>query len=174
MLANCQTNLADLLRKAGRRDEARAACERARALREPLVRDHPQFPNYRGGLAETELRTGQVLLDAGDPAGAAAAWRRAVALYDGLESRRGEQAFLRSCCHAGLVGLAGRPGSGVSVEEGRDESDRAVSWVRRAVAEGYRNPDAYRTESALDPLRNRPEFQVLMMDVAFPTKPFAQ
>ena len=49
--ANCQTNMADLFRKAGRRDEARAACERARALREPLVRDHPQVTAYRGGLA---------------------------------------------------------------------------------------------------------------------------
>ena len=56
---------ANLLRKAGRLDNARAACERARALREPLVRDRPRITNYRGGLAETELRSGQVLLARG-------------------------------------------------------------------------------------------------------------
>jgi hypothetical protein len=39
---------------------------------------------------------------------------------------------------------------------------------------GYRNPDAYRTESALDPLRNRHDFRALMMDLVFPVDPFAQ
>jgi hypothetical protein len=39
---------------------------------------------------------------------------------------------------------------------------------------GYRNPDAYRTESALDPLRTRHDFRVLMMDLVFPADPFAQ
>jgi hypothetical protein len=38
---------------------------------------------------------------------------------------------------------------------------------------GHRTADAYLTESALDPLRNRPDFQALMMDLAFPTEPFA-
>jgi tetratricopeptide (TPR) repeat protein len=41
-LANCHTKSADLLRKAGRRVEARTACERSLALREPLVKEHPQ------------------------------------------------------------------------------------------------------------------------------------
>ncbi len=171
-LANSLTNMADMFRKVERQVEARAACERARALREPLVRDHPQITAYPGGLAESELRTGQVLFDAGDPAGAGAAWGRAVELYDGLELPNGEQAFLRSCCHAGLAGLAARPGSGVSAGEGQAELDRAMSWLRRAVALGYRNPDAYRNESALDPIRDRPDFRLLMMDLAFPTEPF--
>ena len=47
-----------------------------------------------------------------------------------------------------------------------------MAWLRRAVALGYRNPDAYRTESALDPLRNRADFRLLMMDLAFPADPF--
>jgi hypothetical protein len=172
-LADCEMKLVGLLRRAGRWDEARASCERARALREPLVRDHPLVTAYRGGLATTELRTGQVLLDARDPSGAAAAWRRAIALFGGLEPPEGDQAFFRSCCHAGLAGLAGRPGSGVSAGEGQAESDRAMSWVRRAVALGYRNPDAYRTETALDPIRDRPDFRLLMMDLAMPAEPFA-
>jgi eukaryotic-like serine/threonine-protein kinase len=171
-LAACQTNVADLLRKAGRRDEARAACERARALRGALVRNHPEFTEYSGGLAETELRTGQALLDAGDAAGAAAAWKRSVALYDGLKYLTISQAFFRSCCHAGLAGLATRPGSGVSAGEGQSESERAMNWLRRAVALGYRNPDAYLSETAFDPLRNRPDFRALMMDLAFPAEPF--
>ncbi len=130
--------------------------------------------HFRGGLAETELRAGQVLRESADPAGAAAAWRRAVALYDGLKSPRGEQAFFRSGCHAGLAGLAGRPSSGVSAGDGPAEADRAMTWVRRAVALGYRNPEAYRNEDALGPIRGREDFRLLMMDLAMSSDAFAR
>ena len=49
-----------------------------------------------------------------------------------------------------------------------------MAGLRQAVTMGYRNPDAYRTESALDPLRNRPDFRALMMDLAFPAQPLAK
>ena len=48
-----------------------------------------------------------------------------------------------------------------------------MAGLRQAVSLGYRDPDSYRTESALDPLRNRPDFQALMMDLTFPKRPFA-
>jgi hypothetical protein len=38
---------------------------------------------------------------------------------------------------------------------------------------GYRNPHRYRTESALNPIRDRPDFRELMMDLVKPTEPFA-
>ena len=164
-LANCQTNTADLLRKAGRRVEARAACERALALREPLVKEYAQVTYYRGGLAETYLRTGQLQCDAKNIAAAAASWRRAVALYEGLKVPSGEQTFLRACCHAGLSELGNRAGSGVSTEEGRAETERAMSCLHKAGTAGYGNPDAYRTESALDPLRGRDDFKRLVAEL---------
>ena len=46
--------------------------------------------------------------------------------------------------------------------------------LRRAVALGYRNPDAYRTEDALDPLRAREDFRLLMMDPVFTAEAFAR
>jgi tetratricopeptide (TPR) repeat protein/tRNA A-37 threonylcarbamoyl transferase component Bud32 len=173
-LANTQTILAGLLRNSGRRVLARAACERARALQQTLVKDYPNGTDYCGGLAQTYLRSGQVQVDDGDLAAASATWRRAIALHDGLKSPNGELSFSRSCCHAALAGIAGRPGSGVSAEEGRDESDRAMSWLRRAVALDYRDPDTYRRETALDPLRDRNDFRLLMMDLAMPADPFAR
>jgi serine/threonine protein kinase/tetratricopeptide (TPR) repeat protein len=169
-LANCQTNTADLLRKVGRLVEARAACERALALRETLVKEFPQFSFYRDELAETYFRTGQVQCDARDLAAAAARWRRAIALHEGLKFTSGEQTFLRACCHANLSGLGNRPGSGVSAEEGRAEADRALSLLRTAVTAGYCNPDPYRTESALDPLRSREDFKKLVAELEAKTK----
>jgi len=48
-----------------------------------------------------------------------------------------------------------------------------MAELRQVVTMGYRNSDAYRTESALDPLRNRPDFRLLVIDLAFQAQPFA-
>jgi hypothetical protein len=82
--------------------------------------------------------------------------------------------FFHACCHAATAGLAGRPRSGVSAAEGADKADKAMVILRRAVAIGFHTRGAYLTESALDALRNRPDFQLLMMDLAFPAEPYAR
>jgi hypothetical protein len=46
--------------------------------------------------------------------------------------------------------------------------------LRKAVAMGYRSPEAYRTEDALDPLHGREDFRLMMMDLAMPADPFAR
>ena len=129
---------------------------------------------YRSDLAYSLRRRGLVRRETGDPAGAAADARRALGLYDGLPSRSGEEWFETTCCHAALAGLAGRDGSGVPAAAAASEAEMAMALLSKAVTMGYRNADAYRTESALDPLRTRPDFQLLMMDLAFPTEPFAE
>jgi eukaryotic-like serine/threonine-protein kinase len=173
-LANCQTNTADVLRRSGRLVEALAACERALAVREPLVAAHSDVPYYVAGLGETYMRLGQVRRDMQDLAGAADAWRRASATYERSKPLNGENTFFRGCSHACMAGLAGRPGSGVSVAEGADHAEKAMALLREAVTKRYRNPDTYQSESALDPLRGRSDFQALLMDLVFPTNPFAK
>ncbi len=49
-----------------------------------------------------------------------------------------------------------------------------MNLLRQAVAGGYRNADAIRKEAALDPLRGRDDFRLLMMDLAMPTTAFAE
>jgi len=49
-----------------------------------------------------------------------------------------------------------------------------MALLRKAADSGYCNPDAYRKETALDPLRSRDDFRLLMMDMAFPAGPFAR
>ena len=172
-LASCRTNMTEVLIRSGRLAEARVTCDRALATLDALMRDHFEIPYYRGVLAETFLRDGQVRVGQGDLAGAAAAWRRSLSIYDGMSSLTGEQLFFRVCCHACLSSLAGRPGSGLPAETGTVEADLALKWLRQDVATGYRSLDAFRNESGLDPLRSRPDFELLMMDVAFPTWPLA-
>ena len=49
-----------------------------------------------------------------------------------------------------------------------------MALLREAVGMGYRNLDAFRTEDALDPFRDRPDFRLLMLDLVFPDTPFAR
>ena len=87
-----------------------------------------------------------------------------------MKHMNGEETFFRGCCHAGLSGLSVQRGSGVSAKEGSDQAQSAIDWVRRAVFAGYTNPDAYRYESALDPVRDRPEFKKVMTDLKKPVE----
>src|SRR5262249_19246782 len=96
------------------------------------------------------------------------------ALWDGLPSRTGEEWFETACARAALAGLAGQDGSGVSAGEGASEAETAMALLHKAVGLGFRNADAFRTEGALDPLRARDDFRLLMMDLAMPADPFSR
>jgi hypothetical protein len=63
------------------------------------------------------------------------------------------------------VGLAGKSGSGVSAAEGEAAAAKAMELLHKAVANGYRNTNLIRIESALDPLRNRDDFKKLMAEL---------
>jgi hypothetical protein len=158
----------------GRLGEARVACERAIALREAQVKAFPNVSGSHQGLAESVLRSGKVRRATGDAAGAAADWRRAGAIYASHPAAGGEVALFEARCHAALSGLAGTPGSGVSNAEGIAKAEKAIGTLRRAIAGGYRDTALMRIEAGLDPLRVRPDFRLMMMDIEFPTKPFAQ
>jgi serine/threonine-protein kinase len=173
-LANCQTNMAAVLLRLGRPAEARPRCERAAALREALIREHTDLPRYRAELGETLLRSGQARRAEGDLTGAATDWRRAIELYRTTPVPVRENTFLQAGCHAMLSTLAGRPGTGASAADGRPYAERAMALLKDAVAAGYRNPAYYRTETALDPLRDRDDFRLLLLDLDFPAEPFAR
>ena len=173
-LANCLNNTTALFLRLGRPSDARARSERAVALLETLARDDPMTTGHRELLAEGYLRFGQVREAEGDQAGAAADWSRAIALFQAIPGLSGEFTFVHGCCHASLVRLAGKVGSGISISEGGTEAAKAMALLLQAVAMGYRDPLTYRNETALDPLRNRYEFKLLMMDLAMPKQPFAR
>ncbi len=173
-LANCENNTATALLRLGRPAEARALCERAAELGGALVKDHPESVAYRAVLAESLLRSGLARRDEGDDASAAAAWRRAVAVLEEAREPDAQVTFLHACCHASLSGAAGRPGSGVTTNEVGAEAAKALTLLLRAAATGFRDPATYRNETALHPLRNRPDFRLLMMDLTFPAEPFAE
>jgi hypothetical protein len=51
-------------------------------------------------------------------------------------------------------------------------TDRAMDALRRVIGSEYRDVNTFWHESVLDPLRDRADFRVLMMDVAMPDEVF--
>jgi hypothetical protein len=81
----------------------------------------------------------------------------------------------RATDNALVATLHMRPGSIAVVGRAVDDVARtAMGLLRRAVVEGYRNANTMAKEPALDPLRGRPEFRLIVMDLAFPFEPFAR
>jgi hypothetical protein len=76
--------------------------------------------------------------------------------------------FEVACCHAAL---AGNDAAGVPAIEADVHAAEALTLLRPTIAAGFCDPVTFRTETALDPLRDRPDFRMLMMDVPFrPTR----
>ena len=86
-IANCETNIAAALLALGDPAGGRAACDHAIAIRRRLIESEPSNTDYRAGLGESLLRSGQLRRATGDIPGAAADWRQAVALFEGLPAR---------------------------------------------------------------------------------------
>ena len=165
--------LGDAARSGGQTGEARSAYERAMALLERRVQEEPTNSRHRFALSDATWRRGLTLRDLGDTAGAVADIRRALRLCEGLTATHGLDWYNTACNHSALAGMAGRAGSGVSASEADRAADTAMELLTRSVAVGIRNLDEFRIESALDPLRSRDDYKLLMMDAAFPLDPFA-
>ncbi len=155
---------ADTLRRMGRLDEARTDCLAAIADAEVLVRDMPTIKDRRIYLAWSLRVLGLIRLADGDVAQATTDIRRALELWDGFSTRSGELWFETACSHATLSALAGREGSGVPVADKPAEAEQALVMLKKAIEMGYR-AETFRTDSALDPLRERDDFQRLMAEI---------
>jgi tetratricopeptide (TPR) repeat protein len=173
-LVQCQLNAAAILLGLGRPADSRARCQRAVAQSEFLLSSQPNGHESRLALARALLRLGQAHRADGDVAAATAVWTRAIALIEEVSDPSGEQVFVHACCHAGLASVTALAGVTVSAANPGTEISRTMALLRQAAGLGYRDLKTYRTETALDPVRSRPDFLLLMMDLAMPPDPFAE
>jgi tetratricopeptide (TPR) repeat protein len=162
-------------RQNGKPIEALAAFERAIAMQQKLADAHPSVIAFQRILGMCLDGVGGIHLEAGRPVEAAASLHRAVATLERitpmLEPR---DRYNLACVHAQLAAIAAMPGSGMTAADGGAEAERAMYWLRLTIATGYRNVALMRRDHDLDPLRSRPDFQLLMMDLEFPADPFAR
>jgi hypothetical protein len=172
-LSNILVNITEIQRMQGRLADARSNCDKAIAIREALIQEFPETRNLREKMGECWLRSGQVRAAAGDSKGAIADWRRALAFYETVSKPQGDIVVYEAGCHALLSRAADMSGSGITAPERHSEAEKAMAILRRLIAGGYHAPHL-RSESSLEPLHARDDFQLLLMDVAFPADPFSK
>jgi serine/threonine protein kinase len=171
-LAESLTILASGHREAGRLSEASASVVRARSILERLAELNPNDPELRQVLVPWLQISALIASDAGRYAESAAFYRRLIAILSALPEAV-PSLYDLTCARSRLAGLAIHPGSGIAAEEGQAEADRAVATFAKAIRAGYSNLAQCRTDSDLSAIRSRPDFQLLMMDIAFPIRSFA-
>jgi serine/threonine-protein kinase len=168
------TNLGRMRLATGQLPGAITALRRSLEIHEGLVRDHPTVTDYQSGLAYILSELGRARLHNGRPAEAVDSLQRANGLWYRLPTLRPEDRTFLVRNHALLAALATKPGSGLSATESRDEAERAMAALRQVVSTGHGHGDLaiLRSDPDLEPLRARPDFQAVMLDLAFPADPF--
>ena len=164
--------IAALQHKMGRISEAIGSYEQARDVIRKLVSDHPQVVRYRQALCIGDKGLAGLYRKVGRCTEAIALLDEAQAILEPLAATWPTYHYHMACCLA----FASRPPPRAgrrAIEEGRQYGDRAMVELRQAVAGGFKTFEVFRTDPNLDPLREREDFQALLMDLAFPADPFA-
>jgi len=180
-LAAVLAEIGELNGAMGKPSEAQASFEKAlvwfdRAMafqRKALEADPSAYLNL-SSLADTARRRGVVYRKCGRVAEAVADFRYSADLLGGLANPSDGDLYSLTCSLALLSDVADVSGSGLSAAEGRVEADRAMVALRRAVDAGWRDVSGARNDPDLDPIRSRPDFRLLMLDLGFPADPFAR
>jgi tetratricopeptide (TPR) repeat protein len=173
-LARHHNNIGMLFSNVGKPAEALAAVEKGRAIRQVLADANPRVTRFQRDLAISLLMTGQLRQNDGQAAQAVDAYHKALAILERLPELAPYDQFNVAMIHGGLAALSPSPGSGLSAARGRAEADLAVIWLRQAAAGGLRPPAKMLTGPEFEPLLSRPDFRLLLMDLAFPDEPFAR
>jgi eukaryotic-like serine/threonine-protein kinase len=176
-LARTLYGVAELIDKMGRPSEAMSAYERALAIQEPLATAQPD-----NAIAQAE--TGTTLVDIGmhkarhaDPAEGLRLCRLALERLERSHIPSPVILLAQARAHAQIGQLLNVP-SGRMTGDLHDspsaQLDSAVSLLQRAAASGFRDTKTLSIDAAFQPLRSRPDFELLILDLAFPADPFAR
>jgi tetratricopeptide (TPR) repeat protein len=172
-LADIYIDQGRLVAATGRPAEALALVDKALRIVRPIAEASPPGSKYRHSLADWLRHAGLVLAESGRPAEAAAALRESIAFLAGLAAPAAGDLYGLACGQSLLAGVAEQAGSGLSADEGRAAADAAIVDLRRAYAVGWSNAAWMRIDPDLVPIRSRPDFRMLLMDMDFPADPFA-
>ena len=165
-------DIADLLATTGKPAEALPWLDKALAIQRKMV--EAKLSGSQDYLADGLRRRGITLQKCGRPAEAVSAFRESISVLEGLASPTSGDIYDLACAQSLLSGIASDAGSGLTAADGQAEADQAMNSLRRAVAAGWKGRDHMRADTDLDPVRSRPDFRLLMMDMAMPAEPFAR
>jgi tetratricopeptide (TPR) repeat protein len=168
--------MSDLHRHRREPAESLALAQQARILLERLVSEHPKDVYSRNDLAKSHNNIGRILQQTGEPVEALRSFQRAVDLYESipnLDPRNDYNLASNLALCIPLIGTKnGSQGSldAMKLSKGDQRrrqvySDRAVEVLRRAVGGGFLNAEVLQSDTDIDSIRDRSDFQALIKDV---------
>jgi serine/threonine protein kinase/tetratricopeptide (TPR) repeat protein len=172
-LADSHHKLGDLLNNTGRPSDAEAESNQAVALFQKLADDNPAVTDFRAGLAFALTGLGRALHREGRGASAVEPLRRAITLREAIPDLSVAARYDLARDYSLLASIAADPRAGLPADSAPVNANRAIAALRRAVATGDRTAHNLSTDPDLAPLRDRPDFRLLLLDVEFPDEPFA-
>jgi tetratricopeptide (TPR) repeat protein len=164
------------LSQSGRTAEASRYFERALAVLEKLAAENPGVARYATDLAGLHGNIGDIHCKEGRPAEALSSLRRGLASLGRGPEPEAWGLYLRAALLAQCDSLAAEfPGAFPAEDRAwlAGSGDRAIAALRRAIDAGFRYAALVRTEDDFARLRSRPDFQAMLLDLAFPANPFA-
>ena len=172
--------LTALLREMGRPSEALASAAKALAVADDLLRETPDDLSRliaRGRALATVACLEREVPGAMRPE-TRALLNEAIQRLEQHPQLITAQNLYDLSCMLSTLSAPVQQGSGASVTSPPLDraalADRAIVLLRQAVAAGWNDIARMRRDTLLDPLRERPDFQALLLDVAFPRDPFAR
>ncbi len=176
-LAETISSIGSVQARTRRLPEALELHEQARAILAKLAESDPSQATVRRFLAAALNNISDVRSVIGPREEARASAERARALLEPLPRPLVEELYQLARAHSlGALLDSPRPIATTGEDRARREAhaDRAVSLLQRAIEGGYRNRAELENDPSWRPIQDRPDFQILLRDLAFPADPFAR
>jgi non-specific serine/threonine protein kinase/serine/threonine-protein kinase len=175
LAGTCQM-MSDLHYKRRELSEALEFAQKNEALSKRLVENHPGQVSLRLDLAQSLNLLGRILQQSGEPVEALRSFQRAIDIYESMPELDARGRYLLACNIALSVRLVGvKSGSSDTIDplklskadqlRRQRYSSRAIELLRGTAREGTLDPDVLQSDTDLDPLRERPEFEAFVNEV---------
>src|SRR5262249_35158024 len=139
-----------------------------------LVADHPDNLLFKRELAQSVGFIGNAEHDLGHHDKAFKTLELARELHERLPAEP-IMLYNLACIDSRLSVLAASELTGEAARaRGAAYADKAIAAFRRAVAAGYHEIKVIRKDPDLAPLKSRADFQLILLDAAFPDDPFGR
>jgi tetratricopeptide (TPR) repeat protein len=156
--------------------QALTEAQKAQSLLCQLVDRHPADTDVRIDLATCQNILGRLLQQTGEPVEALQSFQRAIDIYESMPKLDAGNSYRLASNIALSIGLIGvKNGTGESINPSKlTKADqlrreryigRAIELLRAAVSKGFQNIEILLSDSDLDLLRDRPDFQSLLKEV---------
>jgi eukaryotic-like serine/threonine-protein kinase len=162
-------------REQGSIDSALSDFRLAAQSHEAVSRQARDDPQIKGHLVEVLVEgLGKTFRELQRADEALASYRRAADLLAAMDQKDPTDFYNLACCLAQCCALGGRADNRAMGSSSLTDADRAMHALERAIEGGACSDRDLRNDSDLEPLRRRADFQLLKMDLEFPSDPFAR